>query len=280
MEIINEEDIKNIINKAKFNTDKGDVIIFTNGNGWYIDTLIQNLLKSIHIYDNKYKVVVFCTDKDGLERCKRLNYDFFEYVDIPELKVSTITENKDNNTEFYKRLTFVKIVLISYILKLGIIPLYLDPDMALKKESINDLLSYLNEPYEFIASGCVYDANDLNRIDPRKHSFLRQINGHILYININSNIMIAKPSKYTQELFNVKREDVENVVNSDILESDEDYLRPRMNENKTRFICQQTYPPGSDAKKYLDIARIIHANCIIGLDNKIKLLKECDVWYL
>lgn len=48
MEITNEEDIKNIINKAKFNTDKGDVVIFTNGNGWYIDTLIQNLLKSIH----------------------------------------------------------------------------------------------------------------------------------------------------------------------------------------------------------------------------------------
>jgi hypothetical protein len=64
------------------------------------------------------------------------------------------------------------------------------------------------------------------------------------------------------------------------MESDEDYLRPRLNENKTRFICQKTYPPGCDAKKYLDIAKIIHANCIIGLDNKIKLLKECDAWYL
>ena len=280
MEIANSEEIKNIINKAKFNTDKGDVVIFTNGNGWYIDTLIQNLLKSIEIYDNKYKVVVFCSDKDGMERCKRLNYEFFEYVDIPELQVLSITENKENNTEFYKRLTFVKIVLISYILKLGIIPLYLDPDMALKNESIDDLLSYLQEPYEFVASGCVYDANDLSKIDSRKHSFLRQINNQIIYININSNIMIVKPSEYTHELFNIRQKDVEYVVNSDNLESDEDYLRPRLNENKTRFICQKTYPPGCDAKKYLNIARIIHANCIIGLDNKIKLLKECDTWYL
>jgi hypothetical protein len=170
--------------------------------------------------------------------------------------------------------------LISYILKLGIIPLYLDPDMALKEESIDDLLNYLKEPYEFISSGCVYDANDLNKIDPRKHSFLRRIHNQFMFININSNIMIVKPSEYTQELFNLHREDVYNIINSDIMEGDEDYLRPKLDENKTRFICQQTYPPGCDAKKYLDIARIIHANCIIGLDNKIKLLKECDAWYL
>jgi len=71
MKITNEENIKNIIEKAKFKTDKGDVVIFTNGNGWYIDTLIQNLLKSVSIHDKEYKVVVFCTDKDGLERCKK-----------------------------------------------------------------------------------------------------------------------------------------------------------------------------------------------------------------
>ena len=47
MKISNGEHIKRIINKAKFTTDKGEVVIFTNGNGWYIDTLIQNLLKSV-----------------------------------------------------------------------------------------------------------------------------------------------------------------------------------------------------------------------------------------
>ena len=280
MKIANEEHVKRIINKAKFNTEKGEVVIFTNGNGWYIDTLIQNLLKSIHLHDNKYKIVVFCTDKVGLERCKRLNYEFFEYVDIPELQVSTITENKDNNTEFYTRLTFVKIVLISYILKLGITPLYLDPDMALKKESIDKLLSYLSNQYEFVSSGCVYDANDLSKIDPEKRTMLKQIGNQLIFTNINSNIMIVKPSEYTNELFNVQHEDVERVINSNIMSSDEDYLRPRLDENKTCFICQQTYPLGCDVKKYLSIARIIHANCTVGLDNKIKLLKECDAWYL
>ena len=196
MKIANEEYIKLIINKAKFTTEKGEVVIFTNGNGWYIDTLIQNLLKSVEIYDNKYKVVVFCTDNEALEKCKRLNYEFFEYVDIPELQVSEITENKENKEEFYTRLTFVKIVLISYILKLGITPLYLDPDMALKKESIDDLLSYLSNQYEFISSGCVYDANDITKIDNRKHSMIKQIGNQLLFVNINSNIMIVPYLRY------------------------------------------------------------------------------------
>ncbi len=58
MKITNIEDIKNIIDKAKFNTEKGEVVIFTNGNGWYIDTLIQNLLKSIHLHDNPKTTVI------------------------------------------------------------------------------------------------------------------------------------------------------------------------------------------------------------------------------
>jgi hypothetical protein len=32
------------------------------------------------------------------------------------------------------------------------------------------------------------------------------------------------------------------------MDSDEDYLRPKLIENKTRFICKKTYPPGCDAK--------------------------------
>jgi hypothetical protein len=62
--------------------------------------------------------------------------------------------------------------------------------------------------------------------------------------------------------------------------SDEDYLRPRLDQNKTIFICQKKYPPGSDAKKYHDIAQILHANCVIGLDNKINFLKENNAWYI
>ena len=126
--------------------------------------------------------------------------------------------------------------------------------MTLKKESIDDLLNYIKEPYEFITSGTPY--------------------------YMNSNIIIVKPTIYTHELFNLRLKDVEYIINTEGLYSDEDYLRPRLNFYKTNFICQQTYPPGCDAKKFINEARIIHANYIIGLDNKIKLLKECDAWYL
>ena len=66
-----------------------------------------------------------------------MGYEFFEYVYIPELDISNITENYDNKIDLYTRLTFVKTVIISYILELGIIPFYLDPDMSFKKESID-----------------------------------------------------------------------------------------------------------------------------------------------
>ena len=254
MQITNKNSIKNIINKAKFKSEKGDFVLFTNGNGWYIDTLIQNLLKSINLFDNKYKIIVFCTDKDAMERCKRLGYEFFEYVDIPELDISNITENYDNKIDLYTRLTFVKTVIISYILELGIIPFYLDPDMSFKKESIDDLFSYLKEPYELVTSGT------------DKY--------------MNSNILIAKPTIYTHKLFDVKLNDVEYVIQTERLYSDEDFLRPRLIFDKTVFICQKRYPPGCNAKQYIKEAGLIHANCVIGLDNKIQLLKECDAWYL
>ena len=257
LEIKNKDDIKNIIEKCKIKTDKGDFVFFTNGNSWYIETLIKNLLKSVEKYDKQYNnIIVFCTDKDGYKKCEKHNFNFFEYVDIPELKVSELLENK--NMEHYTRLTFVKIVLISYIIELGYIPFYLDPDMSFKKESIDNLLNYLDDKTEFVCSGTNY--------------------------YMNSNIMIVKPTIHTKKLFNVHSEDVEHVINTEGLYSDEDFLRkymksPEIND-KIKFISQIEYPPGCDAKKYINDLRIVHANCIEGLKNKINLLKECNVWYI
>ena len=47
--------------------------------------------------------------------------------------------------------------------------------------------------------------------------------------------------------------------------------------NELMFSCNF-----GDSRKDIckNTARIIHANCTVGLDNKIKLLKECNVWYL
>jgi hypothetical protein len=259
VEIENKDEIKNIIEKCKVKINKEIFVFFTNGNGWYINTLINNLIKSIELKDQEFnKVIIFCSDKDGYDRCKELNFKYFEYVNIPQLKVSELTENKDNKQEHYTRLTFVKIVLISYILELGYTPFYLDPDMSFKTNSIHNLLTYFNEKTEFVCSGTP--------------SYM------------NSNIMIVKPTLNTNSLFNLQIKDVEHVINTEGLYSDEDFLRPRMQFlqtlNKINFISQIEYPPGCDAKKYIKEAKIIHANCFIGLENKINLIKECNAWYI
>ena len=226
IEIENKDKIKNIIEKCKVKTDKGEFVFFTNGNGWYNNTLINNLIKSIELNDKEFdKVIVFCSDKDGYNRCKEINFNYFEYVNIPELKVSDLIENQDNKQEHYTRLTFVKIVLISYIL---------------------DILYF-----------------------------------SIIYI---CNIMIVRPSLNTNFLFNLEIKEVDHIINTEGLYSDEDFLRPRMQflqiMNKINFISQIEYPPGCDAKKYIKEAKIIHANCFVGLENKIKLIKECNAWYI
>ena len=259
IEIENKDKIKNIIEKCKVKTDKGEFVFFTNGNGWYINTLINNLIKSIELNDKEFdKVIVFCSDKDGYNRCKEINFKYFEYVNIPELKVSDLIENQDNKQEHYTRLTFVKIVLISYILELGYIPFYLDPDMSFKTNSIDNLITYFNDKTEFVCSGTS--------------------------TYMNSNIMIVRPSLNTNFLFNLEIKEVDHIINTEGLYSDEDFLRPRMQflqtMNKINFISQIEYPPGCDAKKYIKEAKIIHANCFVGLENKIKLIKECNAWYI
>ena len=258
MQIKNKDQIKAIVDKSKISTKKyGDIVLFTNGNGWYIETLIQNLLRSIKLNDPDYdNIIVFCSDMEGYKKCEELKYHMFEYVDIPDLEVSKIVDNKNSIGEHYTRLTFVKIVLISYIIELGYTPVYLDPDMSFKTKSIDDLLSYLHNPFEFVCSGT-----------PNY---------------MNSNIMIVKPTSIMKFLFNLTIEDVDLVIKTEGLHSDEDFLRPRMKliMHKIHFISQTEYPPGCDAEKYIAFAKIIHANCVTGLDNKIQLIKKCDAWFI
>ena len=265
IQIENIDEINAIIEKAKIKTKDGkEIVLFTNGNNWYIDTLIKNLLKSIELNEKpEYnKVIVFCSDKEGYDKAKECGFDFFEYVSIPDLDVSNILENYNGKREYYIRLTFVKIVLMSHILKLGYYPVYLDPDMSFKENSIDDLLSYLTEEYDFVTSGT------------KNH--------------LNSNIMIARPNSFHNAyLFFVRKHDLDFILNNNLFNSDEDYLElkllamERLNiDLKINYICQMTYPPGCDAEKYNHKAKIFHANCITGLDNKVQFLKKYNVWFI
>lgn len=252
--IRNKDQINNIIENAKFNTDKyGTIVIFTNGNEWYISTLINNLLKSIEIHEKFEKIIVFCSDKNAHKQCEKLGFKYFEFVDIPELNVDQIFAGSDATTDSYTRLTFVKTILIKHILDLGYTPLYLDPDMALLKPSILHLLSYIDLD-EFVCAGT--------------------------YKHINSNIMIAKPTNFTKNLFKVTLKDVNEIIDGEDTYGDEDLLRPRLKNKSFALIDYEQYPNGSDAVKYKNVARIIHSNCIVGLENKINLMKKTGAWFL
>jgi len=254
VKIENIDSIRSLIENVKFKSDKhGDIVLFTNGNLWYIDTLIKNLLKSMEIYEKDRKIAVFCSDTEGLEKCKELGFKYCEYVDIPTLGVKNSLTGTDADTNQYTSLSFVKVVLCKYILDLGYTPLYIDPDMAFKRPGIDNLISYLDSG-DFICAGCT--------------SYM------------NSNILIAKPCKDNLELFDVRPDDVNIVLNDPDKYGDEDFFRPRLHDKKSVYVNQSEYPPGCDAKRFESTAIMIHANCVKGLVNKINLLKECNAWFL
>ena len=200
--IKNTEFIDKIIETAKFKTEKyGDVVIFTNGNDWYIPTLIHNLLKSMKIHEPLRKIIVFCSDKSGYNKCEELGFKYFEFVDIPDLMVSEALSNTDASTQNYTRLSFVKIVLMKYILEKGYTPLYLDPDMAFLHPAIDDILSYLDKE-NFVCAGT------------RDY--------------LNSNIMVANQCELTNNLFDLDMGQLNNIINGKNTYGDEDLLRPRL----------------------------------------------------
>lgn len=252
--IKNTDKIKEIIEKVKFQTSRhGEVVLFTNGNDWYIPTLIKNLLKSMEIHEPTHKIIVFCSDKSGYEKCKDLGFKYFEFVDIPDLEVSDVLSNSDASTKQYTRLCFVKTVIVNFILELGYTPLYLDPDMAFIRPGIDDIISYLDND-DFVCAG--------------------------QQIYINSNIMIVKPTEDNKSLFHLTVGDLNTVLESSDKFGDEDMLRPRLINRKFGCLDFHKYPPGNFAFNCKDIAIIIHSNCVIGLEKKIELMKFCKAWFI
>jgi hypothetical protein len=257
VKVLNKEQIKQIIERCKITTEYGDVVLFTNGNGWYINTLIKNLLVSMNIYEPEYyqNLIVFCSDEDGLGRCKDENFPNYEYVDIPTLDVSSFSSNTKNDIDIYTRLCFVKVAIMSYVLELGYIGLYIDPDMAFTDKAIEHLLKNISKKDITFAGTFQY---------------------------LNSNIMICKPEPIIKELYNFSTQHVDYIVKTQGLYSDEDLFRSRLHtiQDCVGFLESMFYPPGCDLPTYRSYCKMAHANCVSGLDNKIQLLKENKSWFI
>jgi hypothetical protein len=263
IEIVNWNNIKNIVESCKFTHNKyGNVVIFTNANEWYMSTLVKNLYNSMKLFEPDKKLMIFCSDIEGYNIAKSLDYEFYAYVDIPLLNVSSFndlnsSQSDDKQTYVkYSKLCFVKTVIMRYILENGYTPLYIDPDMCLLKPSIENLLSYLDNG-EIVLSGTP--------------SY------------INSNIMITMPSFNSINLFQLKDNEVDEIIYSNNINSDEYYIYSRIsNIFKMSFICinQNEHLGGNNIYNRNVETYTLHANCISGLYNKINALKKANGWFI
>ena len=242
-----------------------NTIIFTNANGWYVKTLVNNLMKS---NDSKKVINLFVTDEQALNDAKELGMPVC-YVDIPDLKVNTITEGSTAGTENYVRMTLVKIVLIRQFLEWGYDVLYIDPDMAFVKGKVSTVFNELLKLRDSAFAKCFYSNN---------------------VPFVNSNIIRAFPKEI--DLFRMDKGIVEKIILSkdgsdeDLIKYNIQRIRIYMESYLPKQLSSVEYPAGGDTHymlkdsnggyifgetKYdLNVVMMYHANCFIGLNNKIK----------
>lgn len=253
--ISNIEEVTEYFKKISNN----NTIIFTNGNETYIPTLIRNLMYSYYRFNNEYKIGIFCTDSKAFEKTKEFSLDSC-LIDIPGLQVSE-AYSSIAGSEFYLRLCFVKIILIKYALDLNYNVLYIDPDMTFNLNCIDELIQNKDE---------LTFAKYIER--PSSIPFL------------NSNIMRVYPTEENKKLFDFKIEYLPSFLARLPNISDENFLQESIykhNIKNTKSLNTQEYPAGGDSHLYnQDKIKMFHANCFVGLDNKINYLKKSNAWFI
>lgn len=302
IEADNEDELYEFFEKISFDGPDGKTIIFTNTNSWYTETLILNLIKSHELCNKIYekndqnylarKIGIICTDEEAYMKSKLLGYDCCMFKAENMLIKNALSVSKQ---EDYRRLTFVKILIIYYALLKNYTILYIDPDMSFN-------VKYLQRKIEKDANFNFID-NLLKRKNSINYSFHKNrdlsgivgINKHIdnvmagtIFYNsrystiyLNSNLILSLPSEYNKQLFRLDIKMFDNISDNVKNGSDEVYInRVGRRGEKFSFWSEYRYPNGLNAVNYKDKAFMFHANCISGLDAKINLLKSCDGWYL
>ena len=86
IDIENIDEYRSYLQTIEFETKLGKTIAFTNGNSWYIPTLIKNLIKSMTINEiYNCKLGVICSDKNAFQLCNENNIRNNFYVSMPLL---------------------------------------------------------------------------------------------------------------------------------------------------------------------------------------------------
>jgi hypothetical protein len=262
--ILNSEEVEEFFKKIAINSTRTEgTLVFTNGNERYVSSVIKNLLESVKqrcsAEFDLSKFGVFCSDQKAYDKAVELGMTAC-YVKIPSLGVDEAYNSAGAGSELYLRLCFVKIILIKYALKLGYDVLYIDPDMAFNQDCLRELLS-IQAPLTFA-------------------KYIREPR----YVFVNSNIIRVSPTSETAEIFDffVPR-DLQTYLNMLPDVSDETFLTHRLVRSgyKAESLSVSEYPSGADSKGISPgKIKMYHANCIVGLDNKIEYLKSNGVWFV
>jgi hypothetical protein len=262
--IANSEEVREFFQKTAYNrTDiNPGTIIFTNGNENYITTLIKNLLASYKTKTTHKAIIsVFCSDEKAYIAAQNLGMTAC-WVKIPGLGIDEAYQASNAGSDFYLRLCFVKIVLVKYALDLGYDVLYIDPDMSFSKDCMEELL---NNSDELSFAKCIYL--------PNRRVF------------VNTNLMRVYPTECSKTIFDfVVPRDLPTYLELLPDVSDETFISRRLEKFRdcnAKCLNVREYPAGGDSKDIPpDEIKMYHANCIVGLENKIKYMKENGVWFL
>lgn len=283
----NKDEVDKFIERIKFKGPEGDTIIFTNGNSWYIDTLIYNLIKSYESFnkDEKRKIAVFCSDKEAYDKCIKLNFEccMFECE-----KMNIKNSLNDIISHEYKRLTFVKTLLIDYIISKNITVLYIDPDMSFNYKqypNIDFIDEILNRKhtinYMFDNDKGIIQLNDTDIVIDNVMAGYLYKEENITSIYLNTNLMVISPTFFNKLLYKINIKEFENICTNVKDGTDETYIcRVGLLDNYFSFWDESYFPNGKNVVKYKNKAYMFHSNCVSGLENKIKLLKECGGWFI
>uniref|UniRef100_A0A6C0I568 Nucleotide-diphospho-sugar transferase domain-containing protein n=1 Tax=viral metagenome TaxID=1070528 RepID=A0A6C0I568_9ZZZZ len=288
LHIDNKQEIDDFIDRIKFKGPEGDTVMFTNANGWYIDTLVHNLICSYNSFNTNQdrKIAVFCSDTEAFDKCKQLNFECC----MVQCDKMNIKESVNNITSGeYKRLTFVKTLLIDYIISKDITVLYIDPDMSFnykKYPGLDFVDEILNRKHTINYCFENQSIASINNIDIKIDNVMA---GYIYYdtfnkktsIYLNTNLMVISPTFFNKLMYKININDFNNICTIVQDGTDETHIkRIGLLEEYFSFWNEQYYPNGINVVKYKNKAYMFHTNCVSGLQNKINKLIECDGWYL
>jgi hypothetical protein len=276
-----------------FVTKLGPTVMFTNANEWYVDTLVANLMASYQAWNQRTdrQIGLVCTDTQALTRALKHGWPCC-LLESKDLGLETLFNTSQPAS--YRRLCFAKTAIAYHALMLDYAVIYIDPDM-----SFNLGLQGLARPVDYI--DYLIDGHGLQpfRFDDPTDCFsgVRDMEGYTTYesavcgamawnhgrpkchINLNTNLMVLKPTPFTRTLFRLTKADLAHFTSQEGM-TDETFIDRVGRPDQLKFLSNEIYPGGRDTIAHKHRAHTFHANCVKGLENKIALLKECGGWYL